>query len=402
MTSLSKRLFLPGRQWFYIGGALVLLLLLAGFRAPPVLVDTATVSRGHFQQQVEEEGRTRLPDRYQVFAPVAGYLGRVLLEPGDPVTRGQALFNILPAQSSPLDARSRAQAEAALAAAEAALRAAQARVEAEASQADLAARELARVEPLVAAGHLPQEQLDRTRAGNSRASAALRSARFAAEVARHERDNARATLAVSGAAGTAEPLVVNAPVSGLVLTRQRQSEGSVQAGDPILTLGDLASLEVEVDVLSPDAVKLRPGMRVELERWGGNDALPGRVRRVEPAGFTRYSALGVEEQRVWVIVDFDGERESWQALGDGYRVEARFILWEGDDVLQVPASALFREGDSWMTYVIQSGRAQRRDVTPGRRSGLMVEIQAGLDAGDVVVLHPGQDVTDGTRLRTRD
>jgi len=156
-----------------------------------------------------------------------------------------------------------------------------------------------------------------------------------------------------------------------------------------------------VDLLSPDAVRLRPGMRVELERWGGEEQLTGRVRRIEPAGFTHISALGVEEQRVWVIVDFEAEREQWSQLGDGYRVEARFILWEGDEVLQVPASALFREGDDWSVYVLEGSRANRRSVEPGRRSGLMAEITRGLEAGEVVILHPGQDIETGARVRAR-
>ncbi len=168
-----------------------------------------------------------------------------------------------------------------------------------------------------------------------------------------------------------------------------------------MTLGDLNSLQVEVDLLSPDAVRLRPGMAVELERWGGNDVLPGRVRRIEPAGFTHISALGVEEQRVWVIVDFESDREHWQDLGDGYRVEARFILWEGEDVLQIPASALFREEDTWSVYVIEDGEAVRRSVTPGRRSGLLTEIQSGLEPGEQVILHPGESIASGVRVSTR-
>lgn len=396
MVPLSKRNLSLGAIGF-----LILLGLLYGFRDPPILVDSAIASRGSFRITVEEEGRTRLPDRYQVSAPITGYLNRVLLEPGDAIQQGTPLFTINPTPTTPLDARSRAQAEAVLARADAAVEAASTQVESEQARAELAETELARVKRLVAAGHMPVDNLDRAQAEARQANAALRSSRFAVEVARHERDNARATLAVDGGEQSRRPYTVTAPVDGLVLARQRQSEGMVQAGEPILLLGDLASLEVEVDVLSPDAVRLRPGMRVELERWGGEADLPGRVRRIDPAGFTRYSALGVEEQRVWVIVDIDAERDLWATLGDGYRVEARFILWEGEEVLQIPVSAVFHQDNQWALYVVEDNRARRRNVTPGRRSGLMMEIVDGLVGGETVILYPGQDIADGTRVRLR-
>ncbi|WP_111640904.1 efflux RND transporter periplasmic adaptor subunit [Marinimicrobium alkaliphilum] len=390
------------RVWVYAAsGVLVVLGVVWGLRAPAVLVDSAEVRRGDFAQSVEEEGRTRLPDRYQVSAPVSGYLSRVLLEPGDGVEQGEVLFRVNPAPTVPLDARARSQADAGLARSESALAAARTQVESAEAREALAAQELARVSRLVANGHLPEEALDRARAEARQADAALRSARFGVDVARYERDAARANVALAGGEALDQPVAVNAPIAGVVLMRERQSEGMIQAGEPVVTLGNLDNLEIEVDVLSPDAVRLRPGMRVEIERWGGEGNLPGRVRRVEPAGFTRFSALGVEEQRVWVIVDFDTEREHWQHLGDGYRIEARFILWEGEDVLQVPASALFREGDRWATFVRVNGRAERRTVVPGRRSGLMAEIREGLEEGEVVILHPGQDIDEGTRITVR-
>lgn len=380
---------------------LVIVVMIISFRDPPALVDSAQVIRGPFRITVEEEGRTRLPDRFEVSAPVAGYLNRVLLEPGDPVTKGDTLFTLNPAPADALDARTGAQARAALARAESALAAAESAVEVQRAQAELADRELARVQRLVDEGHLSREALDRALAEARSASARLRTAQFQVDVARHERENAEAALTIAGGEVRSEPLKVTAPTDGVVLTRERQSAGRVQPGEPILTLGDLSSLQVEVDLLSPDAVRLSPGMRVELERWGGDDVLPGRVRRIEPAGFTHISALGVEEQRVWVIVDFDAEREHWKDLGDGYRVEARFILWEGDDVLQVPASALFREEERWAVYVIEDGEAVRRTVTPGRRSGLLTEIREGLEPGERVILHPGQDIQPGRRVERR-
>ena len=379
--------------------ALVILALALGFRTPPVLVDSAEVKRGAFRVTVEEEGRTRVADRYEVSAPVAGQLARVLLEPGDTVAAGDPLFMIHPLHTPPLDARSRAQAEAVLAGAEVAVQLALSQLEAEQSRLDLAEAELQRAQPLFEQSLIGADQFDRTEAEARRARAALRSARFSVDIARYERDNARAVLRADGL-GSA-PIQVNSPVAGQVLRRLRQSEGAVQAGEPVLALGNLDSLEVEVDVLSADAVRLHPGMAVELERWGGDETLEGRVRRIEPAGFTRVSALGVEEQRVWVIVDFSSPREQWQGLGDGYRIEARFILWQGDEVMQIPASALFRHGDAWACYVIDNDQARLREVQAGRRSGLMREVVAGLQPGERVILHPGGDITEGSRIRLR-
>lgn len=393
----------PTRRTLIFAGIalLVLVVMIISFRTPPALVDSAVVTRGPFQIAVEEEGRTRLPDRFEVSAPVAGHLNRVILEPGDEVAQGDTLFTLNPAPADALDARSGAQAQASVARAESALAAAESAVEVQRAQAELADRELQRVQRLVEQGHLPREALDRAQAEARSASARLRTAEFQVDVARHERENAEAALSIAGGELRSEPLRVNAPIDGVVLTRARQSAGRVQPGEPILTLGDLRSLQVEVDLLSPDAVRLNPGMRVELERWGGDEVLPGRVRRIEPAGFTHISALGVEEQRVWVIVDFESDRDDWKDLGDGYRVEARFILWEGEDVLQIPASALFREEETWAVYVVEGDEAVRRTVTPGRRSGLLAEIQSGLEPGERVILHPGGDIHPGRHVELR-
>lgn len=388
----------PSRRTYLLAAVAVgiVLLIALAFRSPPVLVETATVSRGEFRVTVEEQGRTRLDDRYQVAAPTTGFINRVTLQPGDKVERGQPLFTVT---ATELDPRARAQAQAMLARAEAALSAAKTQVEVQKARAELAQAELKRLQPLAESGHVSQEALDRAETENRQASAALRTAGFAVDVARHEQQNAQAALATTGEHGAS--INVLSPISGEVLTRHRQSEGPIQAGEPVLTLGDLASLEVEVDLLSSDAVRIRPGMPVELLRWGGDEIIPGSVQRVEPAGFLHYSALGVEEQRVWVIVDIAADRSLWQPLGDGYRVEARFILWQGDDVLQVPASALFREGTEWATYVVDDNTATRRTITPGRRSGLQVEVREGLQVGEQVVLHPGEDVEEGKRLEVR-
>ena len=393
-------------KWLSLLGLLLLIALVYGLRSPRILVDSALVSRAPMSIWVEEEGRTRLQDRYQVSAPVSGYLNRVALEPGDKLAQGQVLFSINPAPADPLDSRSRAQAEANLARAQAALQEAQTRVEAQQAQVELASAELARIQPLAASGHVSADSFDKARAQAQEANASLRSAHFSVDVARHELDNAKATLAVfsgavSGKASNLQPITVTSPISGQVLSRQRQSEGRVQAGEPSVILGDLNSLDVEVDLLSPDAVRVQPGIAVSLERWGGDQPLQGRVRRVDPSGFTRYSALGVEEQRVWVIVDIESPREQWQNLGDAYRVEARFVLWQGDDVLQVPSSAIFREGDHWYCYVIDAGRAHKHEIKPGRRAGLATQVESGLENGERVVLYPGEGLAEGARVKSR-
>jgi HlyD family secretion protein len=381
--------------------ALVVAGLVLGFREPPPLVDAAEVARGPFRVTVEEEGRTRVKDRYKLSAPIAGQIGRVSLEPGDRVAPGDALFVIDPQPAVPLDARTRAQAQATLARAGSALQASQTQMQVEQARAALADSELARLQPLAASGHVSAAALERAQAEARSATAALRSARFAVAGARHARDVARAALGTHDVGPGSAPLQVRSPVAATVLRRLRESAGAVQPGEEVLTLGDLDSLEVEVDVLSPDAVRLQPGMRVEFERWGGDETLTGRVRRVEPSGFTKISALGVEEQRVWVVVEPDGERDAWRRLGDGYRVEARFVVWQDDDVLQVPAGALFREDDRWAAYVIDGDRLRHRQVSAGRRSGLLAQVLDGLQPGERVVLHPGRDLRDGTRVRVR-
>lgn len=401
-------MFVPAPAWFsrrtlalVAIAALVAIGLYYGFREPAPRVDAGEVLRGPLRVSFEEEGRTRVKDRYEFSAPIAGQLSRVALEPGDRVARGERLFSIAPSFAAPLDPREHAQAAALVARAGASLQSAQTQRLAAQARSELADGEVERLRPLAASGHVSAAALDRAVAEARSAAAMLRSARFAIDVARHELDVARAVLEVRGADRALSSIAVDSPLDATVLTRVRQSEGAVQPGTPILALGDLDSLEVVVDVLSPDAVRLRPGMAVELERWGGDATLAALVRRIEPAGFTKVSALGVEEQRVWVVVDLAGDPAAWRALGDGYRVLARFIVWQADDVLQAPAGALFRDGGAWAVFVLDGDRARSRHVDVGQRSGLSVEIRDGLRAGERVLLHPDRELTDGARVRVR-
>jgi HlyD family secretion protein len=388
---------------------LILLLLLAAlaiiwaFLPRPVPVETAKVSRGPLQVTVEEEGKTRLRDRFVVSAPVAGYVRRVDLEVGDPVKRGQVVAGIEPMRTEGLDPRARAAARARVSAAEAALRAAEERIREAAAADEYATARLDRTRRLADAGLTPKDALEQVASEAKRASAATRSAEEAADAARHDLEGAKAALTRAGASGgrRADQVAVRSPATGNVLAVRRESEGVVPAGTPLLEVGDPGRLEVEVDVLSADAVRIRPGTPVRFDRWGGDVPLEGKVRVVEPVGFTKVSALGVEEQRVLVLVDITSPRDAWKSVGDGYRLEASFVLWEEKEVLQVPAGALFRIGDRFAVYVVEKGRAKARTVEIGRRSGLAAQLLSGLAEGETVILHPGDTVAEGKKVRAR-
>ena len=387
-------------------GILVLGAIVYGFIPSPVMVDFAPVVRETLRVTVSEEGKTRVKDRFVVSAPVAGYLRRIELHVGDPVTQGMTLAELEPVRSEVLDPRSRAQARARVAAAEASLAAARENARAAVSDADYAKSEYERLSKLCEVQCvISEDELERAGAQARRSQANQRSAEFAVEVARFELEAARTALehsAAQPAGAGAETVQVLSPVHGRVLGLSRESEGVVGAGQALLEIGDPNALEVVVDLLSTDAVRVEPGTRVLFERWGGEDVLEGRVRVVEPTGFTKVSALGVEEQRVWVVVELTSPVEVWQRLGDGYRVEAAFVLWEGKDILQIPASALFRHAGDWAVFVISDDRAERRKVTVGRRNGLRAQILTGLSEGERVILHPDENIEPGTRVQRRE
>lgn len=389
------------RHPFLVAVALLLAGVIAlGFRPQPVSVDITEVRTGPLRVTVEEEGRTRVIDRYVISAPVSGYLQRIELDVGATIAAGQPVALLEPLRADVLDPRRRAEAESRVAAARAAVKAAEQRSGAAQAEADYAAAEEQRLGELYRKRTVSLDAYQQADAAARRTRAALQSARFQVDVARAELKAAEATLASYAAGGPMpERVVITAPVAGQVLKRFRESEGVVPAGEALLEVGDPLTLEVEVDVLSRDAVRIAPGMPVRLERWGGAAPLDGVVRTVEPVGFTKISALGVEEQRVLVIADITSPREAWRRLGDGYRVEAVFILWQGDDVLQVPSSALFRSGADWALFVVEDGRAVTRRVELGHEGEINVEIRAGVRAGEQVIAHPGDAVSDGVRVR---
>lgn len=381
--------------------ALIALALAWGFWPRPVLVDTATVERRLLQVTVEEEGRTRVKDRYVLHAPVAGYLRRIELDVGDSAPLGATLAMLDPLRPVVLDPRTRAEAEARVAAARAALARAQAAASQAEAEADLAAEEFRRREDMLARQLISRSEFDQARSRALATTAARTAADAAVEVARFELEAAAVALRHSAAATGDEPLEtvpVRSPVEGRVLKVVQESAGVVAAGQPLLEVGDPGRLEVEVEVLSRDAVRIAPGGRVLFERWGGDEALEGVVRTIEPTGFTKISALGVEEQRVLVIADISSPPQAWQRLGDGYRVEARFIVWEREDALTVPASALFRRDGGWAVFVLEGERARLRPVRLGPGSGLLTEVTEGLSAGERVVVHPDDAIDDGVRV----
>lgn len=395
----ARKYLLPG----LVAAAIVAVLAYA-FRPQPMMVESAAVERGTLQVAVEEEARSRVIDRFVVSAPVAGYLQRITLRAGDAVQAGGPLLVIEPMQSEVLDPRTRAAAEGRVAAAQASLRAAEENADAARAGADFAQAELDRISRLHRAGQVSQEQADRARAEARRSTAALRAAEHSVEVARYELEIARTALEYSAAEARGEAperIVVRSPVDGRVLRVRRESEGVVARAEPLIEVGDPRALEVVAEVLSDQAVRIAPGARVLLERWGGVRPLEGAVRTIEPSGFTKISALGVEEQRVLVITDITSPAEEWAQLGDAYRVEARFLLWEGEGVLQIPASALFRSGEGWGVFVADGDRARLRPVVVGRRGGLRAQVLEGLQEGERVIVHPDDALEDGSRIAVR-
>lgn len=362
-----------------------------------VPADIAEVRRGELSVFLEEDGRTRVRERYLVAAPVSGELVRVEVEPGDRVVEGEVLARVLQPAEQLLDPRVQAETEARLAAALAGERQAGTAVKRAQAASELASLEATRLRALAAQGVAAAAERDRADTQLRIADQDLAAARLASRVAAAEVRMVRAALGQKKR-GRPSELAIRAPAAGQVLRVLRESEGPVAAGTTIAEVGDPRSVEAVIDVLSTEAVKVAVGAPVWLEEWGGDRPLEGRVRAVEPSAFTRISALGIEEQRVNVIVTPD---RTPAELGDGFRVEARILLWHADAVVSVPASALFRSGGRWAVYTVEDGRARLRPIAIGMRGRLEVEVTSGLAAGDRVVLYPGDRVGEGTRVSAR-
>lgn len=397
---MAKRNWL---KWGLIGaiGAVVLAVLALLLAPRPVEVDVGEVRAGPIADSLADQGTARIREAYVVSAPVAGRMERVDLHVGDRVVAGQTLVaRIRPGSAALLDARSRAQAEAAVAAATAAIRAGEAEQDQLSAQSRNAESELVRIRALADRGFATDQTLEAAEAKARAARAAVRAAAAQVAMRRSELSAARAALiGPETASGGAVP--VTSPASGYVTRVLQESERIVALGAPLIEVGDQRGLEAAIEFLSQDAVRIREGMAAEVFDWGGGPPLPALVRRVEPQGFTKVSALGVEEQRVLVLLQFTGDPKSWAALGPGYRLWGRVFLRRETRALKAPLGALVRQDGGWAVFRIQDGRARLTPVTVGALTDREVEVRQGLKAGDRVVVFPSDRVADGVRVRPR-
>lgn len=380
---------------------ITIVIIVWGFLPSSVPVTIEQVRDAPLEVTIEEEGITQVTDRYTISAPVTGYLLRIQHEVGDSVAFGQDLFQIQPVPDL-IGARQQEVAQAQLEAAKARLLQTKENRSLAQEEKQLADVELQRIQNLFESGIGSQQGLDNTKISARRAATQLASAEFSVRVAEHEVRAATSALQAFQSPGGQEQISIEASVQGQLLKIHHKSEGTVQAGTPILEIGDPYSLEIKVDLLSTDAVQIARGTNVRIKRWGSEKNLEGTVQVVEPSGYTRISALGVEEQRVPVIVDILSPHEHWKQLGDGYRVVAEFIIWQHDEVIQVPSSSLFRtKGDQWSLFIVEDGKAHLRNVDTGHQSGLQTQIIDGLQIGEDVITHPDERIEDGVKVKIR-
>lgn len=384
--------------------ALVAAFVVASLPKPPV-VEVTTVQQGFLAATVDGDGRTRVKDRHTITAPLYGNLARIELEAGDPVRIGRTIARVSPLRAPLLDTRSRSELEARVKATSAARRQAIAAAERAKEALEFAEREYARTEQLARGGSLAPRAIDAADMERRHAIRQSESAQFGVQVATHELEMAKAAL---GRADTREDALddassfdITAPIDGMVLRIIRNDEGVVNPGEALLELGDPKALEVVVDVLTPDAMAIEPGAKVEIVRWGGAHPLLGKVQRVEPSAFTKISALGVEEQRVNVIIDFDDIAALPPGLGDGFHVDVAIDTWQSDRATYVPLGAVHRKAQQWAVFVLRDSRVEEREVELGHRAGIHVEVLQGLEPGDVVVLHPSDQIRDGIEVEVK-
>ena len=376
--------------------------------SPPVRVDVESVTRGPLRVTVDEDGKTRIKERYVVSAPLAGRLLRIGIDPGDTVQAGETIVaTIEPSDPQLLNPRELATAEAREKAAEAALKRAEPIVAMAKAELAFAESELARQRKLAESNAASVSAVENAQRAYRTNAESYRSARFSEEIARFELEQARAALLPSrtqdseSAAGSAR-FEIPSPIHGRVLRVFRESAAVVTPGLELLEVGDPTDLELEIDILSSDAVKVRSGQEVVVEHWGGDRPLRGVVRLVEPSAFTKISALGVEEQRVNAIIDLTNPVEDRETLGDGFRVEVRIIVWSADDIVRVPTSALFRSEDQWFVFLVQDGLAIKTEVDIGQRNVEHAEVLRGLEPDATVIVHPSDQIADGTMVEIND
>ena len=387
-----------------IAGGLLLVLIAAAslywlLLPQPVLVETADVVTTTFQDTIEEDGRTRVRDRYMVSAPLSGRVQRLMLKAGDVVHTGQKLAIITPPVSPLLDSRVRQELEAQVGAAEAGVEEAEALHEQAKVLLAQASADRERTRQLAQRNVAAVAQLEREEALFQSASRQADAAERRSHAATHVLEQARAALQSVGNPDPGEGFPVLSPIDGRVLRVEQESESVVSMAAPLVELGDPDDLEVAVDVLTTDAARIRQGDKVTISRWGGPSDLQGVVRRVEPSGFTKISALGVEEQRVWVIIDIVSPRQTWTSLGDGYRVEAKIVVDQIDKATVVPMGALFRRGDAWNVFVAEEGRVHLREIQVARLSAPIAAVAEGVHPGAIVVVYPPASLAEGRKIK---
>ncbi|HET6510663.1 MAG TPA: efflux RND transporter periplasmic adaptor subunit [Candidatus Kapabacteria bacterium] len=385
---------LQKKHYWMIGAGLLLIAMIAVLSAPdPLNVTTAKVKRGKMTVGLDAQGEIRLHDKYTMSAPITGRLDRVVLHEGDAIATGQLIGKIFPPS---LDPRQRESLNAQERMSQSMVSEAEARLEQVKSAAEQAKRARERAETLSKANAIAPEAFENAQQAERTANEELRAAQFRIQSAQYQLQSARAARR-EYASSEGGAVTLKAPISGKVLRIYEKSERTVMAGAPMLDIGDPALTEVLIDVLSIDAVKIQSGYPVMIQGWGGDRVLRGRIRYVEPSAYTKISALGIEEKRVNVIAELL-DRES--TLGDGYRVQTNIVLWEGDDVMSIPSSALFRSGNDWAVFVIRDGVAKLQKIQVGHRTGFEVEILGGLKANEEVILHPSNQVIDGAKVRS--
>ncbi len=392
------------RRWL-VGGLAVAILagvLWAAYRPRPLDVETATVAEGRFEQVIEEDGQLRLQQRYLLTAPTAAQLQRPTLKVGDAVKAGDVVAVLAPAAPGMIDARTRSVLQQRVGSAAAAVAAARANVQRAQAALAQATLEAERAAQLAKDGFIAPSARDQSRLAREAAAQALKAAQAEQAAAGHAAGEARAALGRAEPSGAAQGLwSLKSPVSGRVLKLHKDSSEPVQAGAPLLEIGDTGALEAVIDVLSGDAPRIAAGAAVQLATGRNQPPLTGQVARVDPVAFTKTSALGIEEQRVNVTVALQVPPEELQKLGDGFRVDARITVSAQDGVLLVPSAALVRQGEGWQVFVVEAGKARARAVTFSDRNAASAWVKDGLKAGETVILYPGSSMADGQAVRNR-
>ncbi|MAS94205.1 MAG: efflux transporter periplasmic adaptor subunit [Verrucomicrobiales bacterium] len=407
MSSTQKQSSIPHFVKWVIPALIIIAVVAFAFVPRPIKVDLGEVKEQAMMVTVDDDGETRVRERYTVSAPLGGRLLRVGLDPGDSVSEGDILATIDPGSPDLLNPRTRAQLEAMVKASKATVARAKTQVEVATVDLEQEQKNVDRNAKLVESGGVSQAEFEESQRRYSAASYAVEAANSNLEVANFELEQAKAALIHTQGGGEQETteekdwnFIIRSPVSGKVLRVHEESSRMLQPGASILEVGDPKDLEMRIDVLSQDAATIQPGQKVIIEHWGGSAQLTGRIRLVEPSAYTKVSALGVDEQRVDVIADFDSLPDD-ENIGDGYRIEARIVVWDSPDVVTVPSGALFRSGENWAVFRVIDGKAALQPVEIGHRNGQVAEILSGISEGDTVVLHPGDQVEDGTRVEAR-